>query len=148
MYPFLKECVTTNRPDGWNQINNAWWENCHEDNSCEQCQIGCYNDEDCRGAGSGLICRIREDNEVVPGCEGSAWTGNNYCCNPNPLCWYPWAATPAPIPTPAPTPYPTYNTRPVIAGPCTTDNGCPRCSGKFYIAFFRSARTMSFAFQL
>jgi hypothetical protein len=126
------------RPSTWNQLDNdlskisCGWNSC-----CEQCQVGCIDDNSCRGWGSGLKCKIREADEAVPGCIGVALSGQNYCYNEDPTCWLPYMPTPAPVVW---TPSPTID-KTIVVNNCDEWNRCsnlPICSGKVTVSRFRS----------
>lgn len=118
------------RPDNWNHINNNF-NDCAGRDCCEQCQVGCVDDKSCRGLGSGMKCKIREDDEDVVGCIGAAIPGANCCYSADPTCWYPPIPTPAPVATPT-SPAPSRNTM-IMVENCTESNPCqdlPTCAGK------------------
>ena len=49
-----------------------------------RCEADCDSDDEC---GSGLICYQRDDDEVVPGCNGTPRSGWDYCIRPSDLEW-------------------------------------------------------------
>ena len=64
------------------------------------CDGDCDDDDDCT---LGLLCLQRLGDEVVPGCDGPAVSGQDYCYDPTPI----QTASPSKNPTNAVTPNPT-----------------------------------------
>lgn len=49
-----------------------------------RCEADCDSDDEC---GSGLMCYQRDDDEAVPGCNGTPRSGWDYCIRPQDLEW-------------------------------------------------------------